>query len=128
MNRTYWALALGCNVVVLDSVYYVFDQYLNQHCPAYRFWKMVKTTDACTKQVGSVHRRSSDYCYTTQIDEHNYQEVYASLYGVEWHFPRPDALLLFDMGRDSWTSSFSWRSEEHTSELQSRLHLVFRLL
>src|SRR2546429_2008722 len=28
----------------------------------------------------------------------------------------------------SWQSRFLWRSEEHTSELQSRLHLVCRLL
>src|SRR2546422_7582290 len=29
----------------------------------------------------------------------------------------------------AWRSSFTWdRSEEHTSELQSRLHLVCRLL
>src|SRR3989449_5515413 len=30
--------------------------------------------------------------------------------------------------RPSWHAADSWRSEEHTSELQSRLHLVCRLL
>src|SRR5205809_5992592 len=30
--------------------------------------------------------------------------------------------------RGLWAPSPSWRSEEHTSELQSRLHLVCRLL
>src|SRR5690625_3678233 len=29
---------------------------------------------------------------------------------------------------DSWQDEFGWRSEEHTSELQSRGHLVCRLL
>src|SRR2546429_3411636 len=29
---------------------------------------------------------------------------------------------------DTWASAAGWRSEEHTSELQSRLHLVCRLL
>src|SRR2546422_4213417 len=30
--------------------------------------------------------------------------------------------------RSAWHSAAPWRSEEHTSELQSRLHLVCRLL
>src|SRR5205809_5023425 len=29
--------------------------------------------------------------------------------------------------KDGWEKSTGWRSEEHTSELQSRLHLVCRL-
>src|SRR5205809_1492698 len=40
-------------------------------------------------------------------------------------------VLYFGVPRRQWdgtASSLTWRSEEHTSELQSRLHLVCRLL
>src|SRR2546422_5194514 len=33
-----------------------------------------------------------------------------------------------EMGLAGWEVQLIWRSEEHTSELQSRLHLVCRLL
>src|ERR1039458_7240055 len=37
-------------------------------------------------------------------------------------------LEAFDGGGDDFVSEFCWRSEEHTSELQSLRHLVCRLL
>src|SRR2546422_5882554 len=36
--------------------------------------------------------------------------------------------LFAGLGRDFWSGRAGARSEEHTSELQSRLHLVCRLL
>src|SRR5687768_10007785 len=42
---------------------------------------------------------------------------------------RPEALCRFDVFLvDGIAAHVQWRSEEHTSELQSRLHLVCRLL
>src|SRR5690625_6124741 len=55
------------------------------------------------------------------------------------HFPRPDISCRIGVGpvlqyfsysycTSSFTKQFQFRSEEHTSELQSRGHLVCRLL
>src|ERR1041385_9372612 len=40
----------------------------------------------------------------------------------------PQYIQYFPLTRVAMSRSPSWRSEEHTSELQSRLHLVCRLL
>src|SRR2546422_7436755 len=62
-----------------------------------------------------------------------------ALMSVSWRSNAPPNLIACDP-RCQYTSSateylrwrmskgFNWRSEEHTSELQSRLHLVCRLL
>src|SRR2546429_9950872 len=42
--------------------------------------------------------------------------------------PPSDIMVCQEAARSGWASKSSPRSEEHTSELQSRLHLVCRLL
>src|SRR2546422_11612435 len=49
---------------------------------------------------------------------------YTTLFRSRPRFWRACAAALY---RDGWTARFA-RSEEHTSELQSRLHLICRLL
>jgi len=111
MNRTYWALALDCNVTVLDSVYYAFDHRLNAQCPAYRFWTIVKTIDAVTQINGCVDALS--FFDTQLIHKDNYQEVYAQLNYVTWKFPSAGALLVLEMAKNDFGFSLCWRRWLH---------------
>src|SRR2546422_2549059 len=56
---------------------------------------------------------------------------HTEMYNEPFHVPPPDAVIFeekWDRG-EHFRSGCVWsRSEEHTSELQSRLHLVCRLL
>src|SRR5687768_18246674 len=45
-----------------------------------------------------------------------------------WRWLRKRSRRQSSLPEISWFSTLSFRSEEHTSELQSRLHLVCRLL
>src|SRR2546429_6769140 len=50
-------------------------------------------------------------------------------YHGEWHAPKGDSIGLIALGGHETAREYrETRSEEHTSELQSRLHLVCRLL
>src|SRR2546429_5081757 len=53
-----------------------------------------------------------------------------SVIGSSWgnHARRSAAICAGDLPERSWIGWNTLRSEEHTSELQSRLHLVCRLL
>ena len=87
MNRTYWALALGCNAIVLDSVYYALDHCLFECFAAYRFWKIVKTINALRQQKGRLFYKSI-WTYAVEIpeklNEHNYRDLYDKGGMVEW--------------------------------------------
>ena len=93
MNRTYWALALGCNAIVIDSVYCALDHWLFEHQPAYRFWKIVKTIDAFmlnnNSRLGSVTygwgSQTTTECITQQLCGNRCQ--------VEWPFPTDASIL-----------------------------------
>src|SRR2546422_3464091 len=53
-------------------------------------------------------------------------ELKSALNGCRWSLVRPDVKAVIVQGKNG--NPFGGRSEEHTSELQSRLHLVCRLL
>src|SRR2546429_5380264 len=69
-----------------------------------------------------------------------YTTLFRSLLGLDWHEVRYERLMADFAGQMravcgflglEWSAGmqqFATRSEEHTSELQSRLHLVCRLL
>src|SRR2546422_6457136 len=68
--------------------------------------------------------RSTLFPYTTLFRSSD-EEVQQIVYRVSTAADRPKPKLTFDKGE---TVKIIDRSEEHTSELQSRLHLVCRLL
>src|SRR5205809_1456944 len=73
--------------------------------------------------------RSTLFPYTTLFrspDPTDANIVWASCYGNE--VTRWDAKTKRARSVSPWIHSLDSRSEEHTSELQSRLHLVCRLL
>src|ERR1041385_607304 len=59
------------------------------------------------------------YCVTGDVTDKN---------ALVWLRAQPDSLVTVQYGKDPGLTDYAARSEEHTSELQSRLHLVCRLL
>ena len=101
MNRTYWALALGCNVVVLDSVYHALAQFLFESSAAYRLWKIVRIIDALTQKAGQlqetrirVPRKSA--ATTAMLNVQNHQNVYLDWDSIVWSFPGDAAQLVLN--------------------------------
>src|SRR2546422_2702613 len=74
--------------------------------------------------------RSTLFPYTT-LFRSKYGAKLAPDRSVTWRWPLPSAFITqrsIRVGRTSRCASSERRSEEHTSEIQSRLHLVCRLL
>ena len=87
MNRTYWALALRCNGIVLDSLCYALDHCLFERSAAYRFWKLVRTMDALLQSRGRPLPMPGVIQSLQEVTESNYQAVYAGCNVVEWYLP-----------------------------------------
>src|SRR2546429_4248894 len=69
--------------------------------------------------------RSTLFPYTTLFRSNRLANEFADLAVVRAALSERQ---LYEVMVDFWTNHFNVRSEEHTSELQSRLHLVCRLL
>src|SRR2546422_8237930 len=73
--------------------------------------------------------RSTLFPYTTLFRSQQHFGVGPGREGVAEPFElRPQVLVIVDLAVENDPLRGSARSEEHTSELQSRLHLVCRLL
>src|SRR2546422_5659394 len=73
--------------------------------------------------------RSTLFPYTTLFRSNENKLRYVTIVGEpDWRVIRPEVLVTVFYSRDSEGIIERERSEEHTSELQSRLHLVCRLL
>src|SRR5690625_6867265 len=81
---------------------------------------------------GGVKRRFSEHEFGSQIIIDDYAhhpiEVTATIDSVRKKYPNKEVVAIFQPHTYTRTSMFLNRSEEHTSELQSRGHLVCRLL
>src|SRR2546429_1245363 len=71
--------------------------------------------------------RSTLFPYTTLFRSITEQQIHATLSYLVEHLP-PHLHIILAARADPLLSLQRARSEEHTSELQSRLHLVCRLL
>src|SRR2546429_10019874 len=73
--------------------------------------------------------RSTLFPYTTLFRSPSYPTLGGAAPTQARFFANPESnLLVHDLGSAEWRAAAGIRSEEHTSELQSRLHLVCRLL
>src|SRR3712207_8792462 len=72
--------------------------------------------------------RSTLFPYTTLFRSKSYRDLPRNLYHIQWKF-RDEVRPRFGVMRGrEFLMKDAYRSEEHTSELQSRQYLVCRLL
>ena len=96
MNRTYWALALDCNVVVLNTVKYAIQAAWCQLLPEVRFYLVANTISAWYKSPMRIkdeqpvkvtaENHSEIYRLCLQTDEYPTEESY-------WNTPACGTLL-----------------------------------
>src|SRR2546429_5159041 len=72
--------------------------------------------------------RSTLFPYTTLFRSHIVNRVLRNLPGIESPSELQSVHFVVSPRSNQSGGDRRWRSEEHTSELQSRLHLVCRLL
>src|SRR4030042_6024834 len=79
MNRTYWAIALGCNGIVLDSVYHAIEYWKRDHYPAYCFWATIQRISTI---LGTEPRNHQGWLWL--INDSNYRQYFKMTTYLYW--------------------------------------------